>query len=274
MTSPAMIMVAPTGSQLTKSDHPDAPLSPKEIADEVVRCAQAGASIAHLHARDAGGKPSQSVDIYREIFDRVRERCDIVIQLSLGMATPGFSVDDALKPLDLGVEMASLPLGAFLEDDALAHRTVRNMAERVRDRAVRPELSVYDAKMLAGALALLDSGAVLLPACFGLIIKAPASFDAARQHVEALVDQLPAGALWWLAKGGDYAYDLRSFAIENGGNVRVGFEDSVNDFDAKRLAPGNAYFVDRMVDLCAKSGRQVATAAQARRQIGAVGAHT
>ncbi len=262
-----MIMVAPTGSGIGKADHPDAPLSPKEIADEVVRCAQAGASIAHLHARDSLGKPSQSADIYREIFDRVRERCDIVVQLSLGMATPGFSFEDALKPIGLGAEMSSLPLGAFLRDEPQTQQKVRTMAECVRDSGVRPELSVYNEKMLAGALWLIECGAVLSPACFGLIIKEPASLGEGKLQVEKLVRQLPAGSRWWLAKGGGFAYELRSLAIEMGGNVRVGFEDSVNDFDGKRLAPSNAYLVDRMVDLCARLGRQVATPAQARQAV-------
>lgn len=267
MSTPVMIMVAPTGSGISKADPPDAPLSPKEIADEVVRCAHAGASIAHLHARDSAGKPSQSTDIYREIFSRIRERCDIVVQLSLGMATPGFSFEDALKPIGLGAEMSSLPLGAFLKDDPEIQQKVRVMAECVRDSGVRPELSVYNEKMLAGALSLIDCGAVLSPACFGLIIKTPASFKEGKQQVEDLVAKLPAESNWWLAKGGEFAYELRALAIEMGGNVRVGFEDSVNDFDGKLRAPSNAYLVERMVKLCAKLGRRVATPGETRQSV-------
>jgi 3-keto-5-aminohexanoate cleavage enzyme len=264
-TQPVMIMVAPTGSRVGKNDNPTVPLTPTEIADEVVRCAQAGASIAHLHARDAQGKPTQSADTYREIIERIRERSDIVVQISLG--TPGFSVEEALQPIRTGADMASLPLKGFLDDDPVAHAKIRQMAESVRDSRVRPELSIYDDKMLAGALSLIACGAVLQPACFGLILKSPAAMREGEQQVRHLVDQLPEGARWWFAKGGDFGLELRELAIDMGGNVRVGFEDSIRDFDGTRLAPGNAWLVERMVTLCAKLGRAVATPAEARNAV-------
>ena len=80
---PVMIMVAPNGARGLKKDNPALPISPQEIADEVVRCAAAGASIAHLHARNPDGSPTQSIDTFREIADRIRDRCDIVLQISL-----------------------------------------------------------------------------------------------------------------------------------------------------------------------------------------------
>ena len=49
---PVMIMVAPNGARGMKHDNAALPISPREIADDVVRCAAAGASIAHLHARN------------------------------------------------------------------------------------------------------------------------------------------------------------------------------------------------------------------------------
>ncbi|HEY6256183.1 MAG TPA: 3-keto-5-aminohexanoate cleavage protein, partial [Xanthobacteraceae bacterium] len=56
--SPVMIMVAPNGARALKKDNPAIPISPKEIAEEVVRCAGVGASIAHIHARQPDGSPT------------------------------------------------------------------------------------------------------------------------------------------------------------------------------------------------------------------------
>ena len=64
MSAPVMFMVAPNGAYAGKKDNPATPISPTEIADEVVRCAQAGASIAHIHARDAQGKPTQQLAVF------------------------------------------------------------------------------------------------------------------------------------------------------------------------------------------------------------------
>jgi 3-keto-5-aminohexanoate cleavage enzyme len=264
MTSPlpVMIMVAPNGARGMKRDNAALPISPKEIADDVVRCAAAGASIAHLHARNPDGSPTQSIEVFREIADRIRERCDIVLQISLG--TIGFTVEQAIEPVALKPEMVSLPLDAFRGGDAAAQDGVRKMALHIREHRVRPELSVYDDNMLNGALGLIRAGAIEQPACFGLIMRDPPSMKEGTIRMIALADALPSGALWWVARGGKYGLGLRALAVELGGHIRVGFEDSVLDFDQPRPAPSNAYLVERIADLCAALGRQVATSTQAR----------
>jgi len=261
-TRPVMIMVAPNGARGTKRDNPALPISPAEIADDVVRCAAAGASIAHLHARNPDGSPTQSIAVFREIADRIRERCDIALQISLG--TKGFTVEQAVEPVALKPEMVSLPLEAFRDGDAQAHEGVRRMALHIRSHGVRPELSVYDDSMLNGALGLIRTGAIAAPACFGLIMRDPESMKAGMVGMIELAGALPDGALWWVARGGRYGLGLRAAAVELGGHVRVGFEDSVLDFDHARPAPSNAYLVERMANLCAALGRPVATSAEAR----------
>jgi 3-keto-5-aminohexanoate cleavage enzyme len=257
-----MIMVAPTGARSTKRDNSALPISPQEIADEVVRCAAAGASIAHLHARNPDGSPTQSIAVYREIADRIRDRCDIVLQISLG--TVGFTVEQALEPVALRPEMVSLPLDGFRSSDADAREGVRKMALYIRRQGVCPELSVYDEDMLNGALSLIRAGAIDSPACFGLILRDPPSMQEGTTRMIELASELPPDALWWAARGGRYGLGLRALAVELGGHVRVGFEDSVLDFDNARPAPSNAYLVERMAKLCAALGRQIATSAEAR----------
>src|SRR5262245_58533065 len=259
---PVMIMVAPNGARGMKRDNAALPISPKEIADDVVRCAAAGASIAHLHARNPDGSPTQSIEVFREIVDRIRERCNIVLQISLG--TIGFTVEQAIEPVALKPEMVSLPLDAFRAGDAAAQEGVRKMALHIRGHGVRPELSVYDDNMLNGALGLIRDGAIDEPACFGLIIRDPPSMKEGASRMIALADALPSGALWWAARGGNYGFGLGALAVELGGHIRVGFEDSVLDFDQSHPAPSNAYLVERIANLCAALGRQVATSAQAR----------
>ena len=52
MTNKTIITVATTGAFPTKNDNPNIPLTPREIAEDVYECWQAGAAIAHLHMRD------------------------------------------------------------------------------------------------------------------------------------------------------------------------------------------------------------------------------
>jgi uncharacterized protein (DUF849 family) len=54
-----IISCAVTGAIHTPSMSPHLPVTPEEIADAAVGAAQAGAAIAHLHARDpATGLPA------------------------------------------------------------------------------------------------------------------------------------------------------------------------------------------------------------------------
>ena len=48
--------VAPNGGRKTKADHPALPLSADELARTAAECLERGASMIHLHVRDADGK--------------------------------------------------------------------------------------------------------------------------------------------------------------------------------------------------------------------------
>ncbi|MCG8485066.1 MAG: 3-keto-5-aminohexanoate cleavage protein, partial [Clostridia bacterium] len=77
-----IITVAPTGAWPQKKHNPNIPLTPKEIADEVYMCYQAGAAIAHLHMRDDEGKGTMDKEKFKETVGLIRERCDIIINLT------------------------------------------------------------------------------------------------------------------------------------------------------------------------------------------------
>ena len=52
-----IITDAPTGNVPTKEMNPSLPVTAEEIAETAVRCRQAGASLIHVHARDAMEDP-------------------------------------------------------------------------------------------------------------------------------------------------------------------------------------------------------------------------
>ena len=77
-----IITVAPTGAWPSKKDNPNIPLTPKEIAEDVYACYKAGAAVAHLHMRDDEGKGTMSKDKFEETVALIREKCDIVLNLT------------------------------------------------------------------------------------------------------------------------------------------------------------------------------------------------
>jgi uncharacterized protein (DUF849 family) len=80
-----VITVAPTGPIASKADNPALPTQPQEIAEAVHQAYLAGASVAHIHLRDARDRPTADLDIARRTMDLIAERCPILIQLSTGV---------------------------------------------------------------------------------------------------------------------------------------------------------------------------------------------
>ena len=60
----------------SRDDNPNIPWTPQEVADEAVRCHEAGAAVVHFHARAADGAISFDHQWYAETDRLIRERCD------------------------------------------------------------------------------------------------------------------------------------------------------------------------------------------------------
>ena len=100
------------------------PETPQEIAEAVAGVYEAGASMVHVHARDPGylPGPAKRVEDWREVNDRIRERCpDIIINNTTG-AGPGMTDEERLASLDVQPEMASLNLVPDMSRFALKER--------------------------------------------------------------------------------------------------------------------------------------------------------
>lgn len=72
-----------------KSQNPHLPTQPAEIAEDVYRCYNAGASVVALHARRPDDQATCDAAIYRDMNQRIRERCDIVLNNSTGGGVRG-----------------------------------------------------------------------------------------------------------------------------------------------------------------------------------------
>lgn len=266
MLEPLIISVAPNGSRARKEDNAAVPYTPSEIANEIVISAEAGASIAHVHARNADGSPTQDPDVFREIVERVRERSDIILELSLGSS--GFSTDDALAPLRLHPAMATFPMDVRKSAGTMS---ISDTARFLLEQGVRPGLAANSAESIDQMVEVISQDLAGPVPC---VVVAPEFSDtpaAAAASLMALVGRLPARARWWAMKGGargPVPQSLRAVAIAVGGHVRVGFEDTLYQYDNGQPAPSNAWFVERMVALATVAGRQVATPAEARTILG------
>ena len=264
---PLIIAVAINGSRMRKTDNPAVPYTASEVAAEIVRAAEAGAAIAHVHARRADGQPTQDVDAFRAIVDLVRARSDIILELSLG--SPGFSVEQALAPLALHPPMASFPM-EVRKDAANGGASLEATTRTLIGQGVRPSLAVTSAESRAMVLDLIGRDLAGSVPCVVLAAEPFDSLGQAVRNLLCLAEGLPDTVHWWVMKGGRSGvvqHALRALAIGLGGHVRVGFEDTVQTYDGAGPAPSNAWYVERMVDLSHAMGRPVATAEQARKAL-------
>ena len=81
MQNDIILTCAVTGAGDTTGKSAHVPVTPKDIAKAAIDAAKAGASIAHIHARDPQtGVGSRDPKLFKEIVDRVRDsNIDIVI---------------------------------------------------------------------------------------------------------------------------------------------------------------------------------------------------
>jgi 3-keto-5-aminohexanoate cleavage enzyme len=271
-TDPVVITVAPTGAEVTRDDNPHVPYAPQEIADEVVRAADEGASVVHIHARTDDGRPTTDPEVLRRIRDLIRERCDIVIGMSTG-AEVGMSHEERLRVLDARPEVASLNTGSMNFGDQVFdnHPTlIEALAERMAADGIRPELEIYDLGMLGTAGRLLADGLVAVPPLYNFVLGVPGGIPGSAENLLALLRDRPSPGPWSVTGVGRNQLPLTTMACVLGGHMRVGFEDNVS-YRKGEPAKSNADLVARARRIAEELGRPVASPEEARRILGVTG---
>lgn len=269
---PVVITVAPTGPLTTRENHPGLPLHPAEIGQAVAEAAEAGAAVAHIHARDEEGLPTADPEIYAAIAAEIRSRCDIVVQASTGVGLD-VSCEDRLEIATaegLDVAMATLNPGSMTFGKGTFNNPpwfVEALAAALRDRGMLPELELYDFGHVGLCLDLVRRGLVQEPLQFSFVMGVHGGMPGDPALLPQLVSMLPEGSAWQAIGIGRAQLPLSLAALALGGNLRVGFEDNVY-FSRGELAESNAQFVERAADLVHTAGREVATAAQVRERLG------
>lgn len=290
-----IITCAVTGAIHTPSMSEFLPISAKEIEDAAVGAVEAGAAIVHLHARDPkDGRPSQSVPLFREFVGNIKQRCNGVINITTG-GSPAMTVEERLQPaLQLKPEVASLNMGsmnfglhpllakyksfmhgwepAYLE--ATRDMVFRNTFKDIEfilascaDNGTRFEFECYDTAHLYNLAHFLDRGLVKGPlfiqTVFGILGGIGVHADDVA-HMKRTADRLFGDQFVWSVLGaGRFQMPIAATSAAQGGNVRVGLEDSLWDGPGS-LAKSNAAQVSRVRSILEGMSLSVASPDEAR----------
>ena len=264
-----IITVAPVGAEVTREQNVNLPLTPVEIAEDVHKAWKAGASIAHVHARDAQGAATQDIEVYRAILEEIKKRCDIIVQVSTGGAV-GMKPDVRVAPVRLKPEMATLSTGTCNFGNDVFMNTQADMeffAAEMKTHGVLPELEVFDWGFMANALQLIKKEIVPAKVNFDFVLGVPGALPGTAKALTILSGEVPKNCTWTVAGIGRFELPLAMMAISMGGNVRVGFED--NTYYLKGVpADSNAQLVERIARISRETGREVATPDEARKILG------
>ncbi len=264
-----IIAVAPVGRDV----QPPAinPLTAKQVADEVIRCTQAGASMVHLHVRDARGVQTADIGSYSETLDRIRRSSDIVIQGSTGGLTD-LTLEQRCAALnDPRTEVASLNMGSVnFGEDVYINRLpdIRYWAKRMRQTKTVPEMEIFDSGMLPAARALVAEGAIKPPysICFALGFHWTLAPDP--KSLFFMTSMMRETVPWGVIHDGMTNMSLLATAIGLGASlVRVGFEDSTF-WAPGRPVKRNVELVKKLAQLVHLLGHEVATPPEARKILG------
>ena len=243
----AVLTAALTGPIATKQDNPALPTAPEEIASEARAAWEAGATVVHVHLRDADGLPTADLEVARRVVGLISEACPVLIQLSTGVGL-GVPFEERSRLIETRPAMATLNVcsmtfgaGEFLNPPD----GVRRLAVRMRELGVKPELEVYDTGHLDVALALHAEGLLAEPLQFSLVLGVRGGMAATPENLVHLVHRIPAGAAWQVIGIGRANLPMTAIGLAMGGNARTGMEDTLL---LRRGVPagGNGELVERL----------------------------
>jgi uncharacterized protein (DUF849 family) len=262
--APLIVNLAPTGLIPTRRMSPHVPLTPHEIADQVCALAMQGVNMVHLHARDPeNGQPTYKKQIYGQIIAGIREKNE---ELVIGVSTSGRVFTDFGQRADvldlngdLKPDFASLTLGSMNFNhhaSVNSPQVIKDLAAKMLDCGIRPELEVFDLGMINYARYLTAKELLKPPFYFNLILGNVASAQADMLTTALMIRELPPGSVWSLGGIGRFQLRMNAAAISFGGGVRVGLEDNLYYDDDRRRLASNHELVERVLRIAAALGRR------------------
>jgi len=272
MTKPCIICVAITGSVPKKADNPAVPVTIHEQIESTQAAHEAGAAICHAHVRDENEEPTSDPERFARLVEGLRRHCpEMIIQLSTGGRSGAGKARGGMLPLK--PDMASLSVGS----NNFPTRVYENppdlvdwLAAEMRTYNVMPEVEAFDLSHIFKAAEMNADGRIRGNAYVQFVLGVKNAMPVDRHVFDfyiATMKRLLPNSEWCAAGIGRHQLTVNEWSVSSGGHARTGLEDNIR-LDKATLAPSNAALVKRVVDLCEKYERPVATAAQAKAMLG------
>jgi 3-keto-5-aminohexanoate cleavage enzyme len=279
LTLPAnkvIITVAPTGGLSNKAQNPNLPEQPDEIAQTAYECYNEGAAIVHAHARDAQGAPSGSRAMYQEIHDKIRARCNVVINFTTG-GGPNLTAEQRVECLQVRPEAASLNMGTMMRISGPyagtpwcnSRQDIEKWAGQMKDLGIKPEMEIFSHTMFRDMENLIAKGLLEKPYLVNLVMGMgyQGALSGDYKSLRSLMDFVPADTYVNVSGVGPAQLPLTTIGMILGTCVRVGTEDNIY-YRKGELVKSNAQLVARTVRIARELGKEPCTPDEAREILG------
>ena len=268
MSKPCIITVAITGAVPRKEDNPAVPVVPSEQIESTHEAFEAGASLVHIHVRNADQSSGSDPDKFRQIQEGVMQHCPgMIIQFSTGGR--GREAQKRGAMLNLKPDMASLATGSVNFPTSIYENPpsfIEDLAQTMLNYDIKPEIEIFDAAMLYSAANLVRKGLLKPPVHVQFVLGIPNALPARRKLLDFLIaesEELLPNSTWTAAGIGRHQFEVNKWCLELGGHCRTGLEDNIK-YDKDRLAASNAELVTKIVEIADQFDRQPASPEQAR----------
>lgn len=298
-----ILSCAITGAIHTPTMSPYLPAGVDGLVKAAVDAAEAGASIIHVHARKEDGEPTSDLNFMRQILRGIKAKTDVVVGITTGGAI-GMSVEERLAAVpEFKPEMASCNAGSmnfclselangmdeplhewevpFLKASygRVFQNTFSDMEYCIKimnECGTLPEFEVFDLGQINNIAYFKRKGIITQPIyiqfVLGVMGGAPLTIDNIRTCIAESKRLLGDDFQFSIVAGGRRAFRLEAMNAIQGGNCRVGMEDSLYISSDGTLAESNAQQVEKMIRILHDLDFEVATPDEAREMLHLKGA--
>ena len=272
MSKPCIICVAITGSVPRKEDNPAVPITVSEQVESTQAAFEAGATICHAHVRNDDQTTSSDPEKFARLKEGLEKHCPgMIIQFSTGGRSGAGQERGGMLPLR--PDMASLTVGS----NNFPTRVYENppdlvdwLASEMIAYDIKPEIEAFDLSHIFQAAKMQEDGRLKGPAYVQFVMGVKNAMPVDREvfdfYIRTMKRLLP-DSEWCAAGIARHQIEVNEWCVAAGGHARTGLEDNIR-MNRETLAPSNAALVERVVELCERYERPVATTAEARAILG------
>ncbi|CAN7721341.1 3-keto-5-aminohexanoate cleavage protein [Variovorax sp. LjRoot290] len=299
---PLVIQAAPYGPQWLPGDSDDIPVSMADQVQKAVDCYNAGATVLHVHVREADGKGSKRLSMFNEMLDRLRTAVPKMVlqvggsisfapenegdtakwlsddtrhglaeltprpdQVTVAVNTNQMNTAEMKTPSDVeGTSWVDLKNSAYREMVIPAGPAfVEEHIKRLVANGIQPHFQLGDLAQFETLGRMIRRGVYMGPVVLNWVSIGGGMDGPNPRSMLEFINHVPDGAVLTIEGTARQTWPLTTMGICLGMHVRCGIEDTLFDKKGERIT--SVKQVEKLARISRELHREIATGDEARR---------